>query len=284
MKNQYYFTIADLKIIFCTGYPVNIPDNLRFFQSAYFRREDADVCCELCIQEESKHRMNPLYKGKLLKRLPFGEKEKREEILFYCMNPGKQYRVEYPAFLLRDGILFAGNNITGYLGLEFILMDYECFWLHASCVCWNGKGILFSGASGVGKSTQAKLWARCESAEILNGDRALIRRFADGAVVHYRVYGSPFAGSSHIYQTKGCTMEAVFLLRQYSDNQVKELPPVMRFLRIYGECLHCPENEQYTRHLQALIRDLVEKLEIVELYCTPDEQAVAYVKNWMEEQ
>lgn len=57
-----------------------------------------------------------------------------------------------------------------------ILADARMLVLHSSyIVTRQGQGILFSGPSGIGKSTQAALWQRYAGAEIVNGDRALVR-------------------------------------------------------------------------------------------------------------
>lgn len=57
-----------------------------------------------------------------------------------------------------------------------ILAGYGQLVLHSSYVLPpNGKAVLFSGPSGIGKSTQAALWQRYAGADVINGDRTLIR-------------------------------------------------------------------------------------------------------------
>ena len=57
-----------------------------------------------------------------------------------------------------------------------ILADAGMLVLHSAYIITRqGQGILFSGPSGIGKSTQAALWQRYAGAEIVNGDRALVR-------------------------------------------------------------------------------------------------------------
>lgn len=248
---------------------------------------------------------------KLLKTVPFGRFQENHEIRFYCIKHKKIYLAEYPSVLLQEGVLFRSDNISGYLGLEFMLMDYGCFWLHASCISWQGNGIVFSAPSGTGKSTQAVLWERLEDAEILNGDRILIRNFQNNSTeqficaenidstddmrgdlcaeeepnhgslgrIEYRVYGSPFAGSSHIYKQKKENLTAIFLLKQFPVNEVKILSSAQNFLRIYGEALHCPENMEYTRQLQNMVKTLVLQVPVMELRCTPDMEAVNLAKT-----
>ena len=61
-------------------------------------------------------------------------------------------------------------------GLFDILADAGMLVLHSAyIVTRQGEGILFSGPSGIGKSTQAALWQRYGAAQTVNGDRALVR-------------------------------------------------------------------------------------------------------------
>ena len=48
--------------------------------------------------------------------------------------------------------------------------------LHASLVEKDGFGVIFLGPSGMGKSTQAKLWEKYLDADFIIGDRPLCGR------------------------------------------------------------------------------------------------------------
>ena len=75
----------------------------------------------------------------------------------------------------------AGASVRAVLeaaGLFDIFADLGMLVLHSAYIVTSaGEAILFSGPSGVGKSTQAALWERCAGARVVNGDRALV----DGA-------------------------------------------------------------------------------------------------------
>lgn len=62
------------------------------------------------------------------------------------------------------------------VGLHHKLLQQDALVIHASYIEFMGRGILFLGPSGTGKSTQARLWNEHAGAPILNGDRALLRQ------------------------------------------------------------------------------------------------------------
>ena len=57
-------------------------------------------------------------------------------------------------------------------------------------------GILFSGVSGAGKTTQAELWMQWEQARQINGDRPIL---VSKVIREWLGCGSPYAGSSECY-------------------------------------------------------------------------------------
>lgn len=105
--------------------------------------------------------------------------------------------------------LLADRQLFYVICPEQLLNRRHGFVLHSAFVRWREKGILFSGPSGTGKSTQADLWERFEEAEILNGDRTVVRK-VDG---HWRAFGFPFSGSSDIYRNDSAPIAAVVVLQ-----------------------------------------------------------------------
>jgi hypothetical protein len=102
------------------------------------------------------------------------------------------------------------------------------FLLHASWIRYQGKAILFTGASGIGKSTQAALWRDHRGAELLNGDRAAV--FGD----HAREI--PFRGSSGVGLNRKTPLAAIVYLSQAPETTIVRLTGARAFRRLWEGC------------------------------------------------
>ncbi len=80
--------------------------------------------------------------------------------------------------------------------------------LHASLVEKDGFGVVFLGPSGMGKSTQAKLWEQYLGADFLIGDRPGLRRI-DGKWIGF---GMPWDGKDAIYRQNAVPIWALVWL------------------------------------------------------------------------
>lgn len=163
-----------------------------------------------------------------------------------------------------------------YLALERVMLDYDCFQLHASVIRVNGHGILFSAPSGTGKSTQADLWEKYENAEIINGDRGMIRKQEDGT---FQVYGSPFAGSSQIMTTMSAPVKAVVVLSQAPHNKVCRLGVLKAFTKIYRVTTINAWDPEFVMKMTELLNQFVKRIPVYHLECRPDQDAVEVLKK-----
>lgn len=161
-------------------------------------------------------------------------------------------------------------DILNQIGLEKILLDHSGFLLHSSLIRYQNKAILFSAPCGVGKSTQADLWNRFRSAEILNGDRAGVR-FSNH---FWCAYGMPFAGTSGIYQNASAPIAAVVTLDQGPENLIQRLRPMEAIRRLLMECSCRRWDSEFMNRMLDLLLKFVSLVPVYHLVCRPDEGAV----------
>ena len=105
------------------------------------------------------------------------------------------------------------------LSLERHLAMHGCYILHCSCLDCRGEAILFSGPSGIGKSTHSSLWVKnIEGCKVLNGDRGLLVPRADGS--GYDVCGWPVCGTSGICLNERRPVRAIIFMEQAAENSL----------------------------------------------------------------
>lgn len=105
------------------------------------------------------------------------------------------------------------------LSLERHLAPLGCYILHCSYLDYKGEAILFSGPSGIGKSTHSNLWVKnIEGCKILNGDRGLLVPRADGS--GYDVCGWPVCGTSGICFNERRPVRAIIFIEQAAENRL----------------------------------------------------------------
>ena len=101
-----------------------------------------------------------------------------------------------------------------------LLVKYNVFIFHGSAIYLDNKnnGYIFTGPSGVGKSTHVKLLQDTfqNKLTIINDDKP----FVDAS---YNIYGSPWSGKSHISSNVTSKLKGVFVLYQSKDNMVEKL-------------------------------------------------------------
>lgn len=150
---------------------------------------------------------------------------------------------------------------------------YGAFLMHASCVNLNGEGVIFAGYSGVGKTTQAELWQKYLSAEIINGDKAFVREI-DG--VFYGC-GLPWKGSSEYCLNKKTKLNAIVVLCQSQENKLIRLDTAQA-TECFVPHLFMPHwDDKCLDNTLETIDKLLEKVPVMLLECRPDEDAVRLV-------
>lgn len=143
--------------------------------------------------------------------------------------------------------------------------------LHASSVLHQGRAILFTAPSGVGKSTQADLWCGHRGGKLLNGDRAVVR----GGVVS----GVPLCGSSHVAENVTAPIRAIVYLTQAPENKLTRLTGAKAFQKVWEGCsLDLWEREDMAQAVEAVTR-IVTTVPVYHLACTPDVRAVELLEN-----
>lgn len=170
------------------------------------------------------------------------------------------------------------RNIWNKIDLSRILLHRGGLILHASYIIWNGRTILFTAPSGTGKSTQAELWAEAKNAEIINGDRAVLRE-KDGGMWSYSL---PFAGSSGICLNKSAPVRAVVVLAQAAENSVYELAPAEAIKHLYSQCALNRWNREEVEAVLGALTKMVRKIRVVKLDCLPDQSAVEILSDYLE--
>ena len=188
------------------------------------------------------------------------------------LRPDGNHTLYYPADLWEH---YASPLHCGpQMGLEQVFLQKDAFLLHSSLVMLHEKTVLFCGASGMGKSTQADLWQKHLGARILNGDRALIR------LAHGTFYagGSPFAGHSKIYVPDEAPIAGIFLLEQGLENQVQKLG-FSAFSPMFSQTLVNSWDENFISRITELYQQLLAQVPVYRLTCRPDEEAVRLAYN-----
>ena len=108
--------------------------------------------------------------------------------------------------------------------MEKRMLAKDAMVLHCSVLKVKSGVILFSGPSGIGKSTQAGLWTKYRKARVINGDRTLLKK-ENG---RWMSLGWPICGSSEICYNEAYPVKAVIFLGQAEENDGRRLRILMR--------------------------------------------------------
>lgn len=162
------------------------------------------------------------------------------------------------------------HNAFSHIAFEELLLRYEAMILHASFINTEYGGILFSGPSGVGKSTQADLWCRYKKAEQINGDRTILKKEGE----QWKAFGSPYAGSSRCWINKSAVIRGVVMLEQGAECSIYKLGKAEAFRKLYEGMVINTWNSAYVKKIVELIEDFIAKVPVYHMICTKEQDSV----------
>ena len=176
---------------------------------------------------------------------------------------------EEAAIYMESGTHFYGN-----------LLRFNGMMLHASALEWNGKAYLFSGPSGMGKSTHTSLWQQRfgDAVRIFNDDKPALR-LIDG---RWFAYGTPWCGKDGINQNLKAPLGGICFLKRGQENRIRRLSAAEAVPLIYGQTIYRLLKEENALRLMSNVDALVRKIPIFELECRPDTDAVILSSRTMQ--
>ena len=178
---------------------------------------------------------------------------------------------EYELFDIYGG----SESVMAYMesGWQFYmhLLRFDGLMLHASALSYEGKAYLFSGPSGVGKSTHTGLWQALfgDKAQIINDDKPALR-LLDG---RWYVYGTPWSGKNSINQNVKVPLGGICFLKRGTENRIRRLTAPEIVPLLYMQTNHLLIKKENMHRLLSAIEGLVQQIPIYELENLPEPAA-----------
>lgn len=168
---------------------------------------------------------------------------------------------------------FSGS--AGDVLFRNLILHHHGIVVHASAIEWEGKGIIFSAPSGVGKSTQSNLWKRHMNAKILNDDRPAVRMINEQPFL----YGTPWSGSSAKFLNKSVPLKAIVLLEQSPEDRIEKLSGYEPARQLLPRCFLPYYDMEYMKLALDTIEKIIASVPVYALKCKPDKDAVELVRK-----
>jgi hypothetical protein len=171
------------------------------------------------------------------------------------------YPLEYPL----DELLFV-HFLSQGRGVE----------VHACGVSDSqGKGYLFLGQSGAGKSTMAGLWKDQPGITILSDDRIVLRKVEGG----FWMYGTPWHGEGRFFSASRARLSRIYFLEKRKKNEAIPYRAAEAIGRLTA-CSFLPfHNREPLDFTLAFFEEMVNTVPAGELRFVPDKNVVELIER-----
>ena len=144
--------------------------------------------------------------------------------------------------------------------------DRQTALFHAAVVSYEGKGYMFLGPSGTGKSTHAGLWLRyIAGTALVNDDNPVVRDSV--------VYGSPWSGKTPCYRNVHYPLGGIVVLSQAPYNRIQRLSGLHAYAALVASISGKRWDARIADGLHQTENALASTVPVWHLECLPDEEA-----------
>lgn len=142
----------------------------------------------------------------------------------------------------------------------------------------NGKGLLFAGKSGSGKTATARLWHKHSKAMVLNDDRIIVRKL-NGKLL---IYGSPWHGEFSDYlasRIESAPLEKLFFIHHSSKNTARRISEKTAFNFLYPALFPTFWDKECLENIVSFCQDLIRSVPCYSLGFINDKRVIGFVRK-----
>lgn len=126
--------------------------------------------------------------------------------------------------------------------LSNLLLKHGRFLFHGAAFLWHERAFLFTGQSGVGKSTQLRHWLAeyPEEVTVINGDKPIIQQTSQGFIVH----PSPWTGKENWGGRSNAPLGGLIILKQGLEDDIRRLSAKEAVYPVFLQFLYRPVDKE----------------------------------------
>ena len=156
---------------------------------------------------------------------------------------------------------------------SLVLADEGGFLLHAASAIRNRRAFLFSGVSGAGKTTMARLAP--PDVSLLTDEISYVRRVKRG----YCAYGTPFAGElARAGENLSAPVDTLYFLVQGGENRIEPIAQSDAVRALMRHILFFADDRELVRRVFDAALRFVSSVNVAKLVFTPDPGAWELVR------
>lgn len=237
------------------------------------------------IPEELLDKTEMLFEGKENQRKYFSIFKHKNGYKLIVYDQSEENNIQQVALLNSDlnawTIYFQnstiGNNSyplmypMGPLIFYYLTVKFDAIMIHASGIFDGETGRLFTGVSGVGKSTMANIW-KDSGGLIINDDRLIIRKEGDD----FYMYNTPMF---YVDQNKKAKLNHIYALKHAPKNRSESLVGVKAVSRLMAFCIQHSYKQEFIEHHLNFISNLCSTISLEEIGFVPNNEIINFIKS-----
>ncbi|MCX6253081.1 MAG: hypothetical protein NTV31_01230 [Bacteroidia bacterium] len=153
--------------------------------------------------------------------------------------------------------------------LYYLTVIHGDIMIHASGVNNAGHGYLFSGVSGKGKSTMAKLWGN-SGAKVIHDDRLILRKTGSG----YRMYSTPVYNNDEPHESQ---LNKIFIIDHGIENRLVPVKGAIAVSLVMTNCIQHNWGSDIIARLLGSVSIMCGTIPIIRLFFKPDRSVIDHI-------
>lgn len=159
------------------------------------------------------------------------------------------------------------ESLAIYRRIAENILSYDGFLMYGVVGDVEGKGIIFTAPSGVGKTTHTGLWKEYlgDRFTVINGDKPLCRVI--GGTVY--AYGTPWAGKENIHANRRVAVDKILFIEQSPFNECIHLDKKDGLAKLFPQIYRPASADAYLKTVD-LVSCLVSRADFYKIKCNMD--------------